>query len=101
MTIIEMQARADGGHGLQSQSGREACWLDGWISVPAGLEEAVWETLGWCDLQIEDGTLVGITPKDRPESEPAEPVKPDPQNDPEQAVYQALAAAYMEGVADA
>lgn len=70
MTIIEINARSDGGHGLQSQSWRTSCWLDGWIEVPADLENAVWETLGWCDLQIEDGKLVGITPTERPEPQP-------------------------------
>ena len=34
LTIIELQAREDGGHGVQSQSGREACWLEGWVAVP-------------------------------------------------------------------
>ena len=70
MTIIEIEAREDGGHGLQSQSGRSTCWLDGWIEVPANLEAQVWATVGYCDLQIEDGKLVSITPTDRPESEP-------------------------------
>lgn len=70
MTIIELTAREDGGHGLQSQSGRTSCWLDGWIEVPAHLEAAVWDSLGWCDLQIEGGKLVGITPTERPEPEP-------------------------------
>lgn len=70
MTIIELTARSDGGHGLQSQSGRTSCWLDGWVEVPAHMDSAVWETLGWCDLQIEDGKLVGITPTERPEPKP-------------------------------
>ena len=75
MTIIEINARPDGGHGLQSQSGRTSCWLPGWIEVPDHLEVAVWATLGWCDLQIEDGHLVGITPTERPEPEP----EPEPE----------------------
>ena len=69
MTIIELTDRSDGGHGLQNQSGRTSCWLDGWVEVPAHLDSAVWKTLGWCDLQIEDGKLVGITPTKRPEPE--------------------------------
>lgn len=73
MTIIEINARPDGGHGLQSQSGRSSCWLDGWIEVPANLEAQVWATVGYCDLQIEDGKLVGITPTDRPEPKPVTP----------------------------
>lgn len=75
MTIIEIAAREDGGHGLQSQSGRMSCWLDGWMEVPANLEAAVWDCLGYCDLKIENGKLVGITPTEKPEPEPApEPV---------------------------
>lgn len=70
MTIIELATREDGGHGLQSQSGRSVCWLDGWIEVPANLEADVWAAVGYCDLQIEDGKLVGITPTERPEPEP-------------------------------
>lgn len=73
MTIIEISAREDGGHGLQSQSGRSSCWLDGWIEVPSNLESQAWATVGYCDLQIEDGKLVGITPTERPEPEPVTP----------------------------
>ena len=70
MTIIEIAAREDGGHGLQSQSGRTSCWLEGWVEVPANLEAQVWATVGYCGLQIEDGKLVGITPTKRPEPVP-------------------------------
>lgn len=73
MTIIEINARPDGGHGLQSQSGRTACWLEGWVEVPANLEAQVWATVGYCDLQIEDGKLMGITPTEKPELEPVTP----------------------------
>ena len=65
LTIIELQARADGGHGLQSQSGREACWLEGWIAVPEALAETVWECRGYCDLEVREGVLVGVTPRER------------------------------------
>lgn len=75
MTIIEIAARPDGGHGLQSQSGRETCWLEGWIEVPTHLEQQVWDSLGWCNLQIENGVLVGIVPTEKPEPEPL----PDPE----------------------
>lgn len=70
MTIIEISAREDGGHGLQSQSGRTSCWLEDWIEVPTHLEADVWATVGYCDLQIENGKLVSITPTERPEPEP-------------------------------
>ena len=69
MTIIEINARPDGGHELQSQSGRTMCWMDGWVEVPDNLEAQIWATVGYCDLQIENGKLVGITPTDRTEPE--------------------------------
>ena len=75
MTIIQISALSSGQHPVESQSDRESCWLEGYIEVPQHLESAVWETLGWCDLQIEDGVLVGITPTERPEPEP-EPYVP-------------------------
>lgn len=74
MTIIQISQLYTGQHPIQYQSGRASCWLDGWIAVPAHLEAAVWETLGWCDLTIENGVLTGITPTDRPEPDP-EPVE--------------------------
>ena len=93
LTIIELQARADGGHGLQSQSGREACWLEGWIAVPEALAETVWECRGHCDLEVREGVLVGVTPRERP----APPEEPDvPQSD-----VDAMAAAYRQGVEEA
>lgn len=70
MTIIELQARPDGGHGLQSQSHRTQCWLEGWVEVPPALEGAVWESGGYCTLELDgDGVLVGITPTERPTPE--------------------------------
>lgn len=62
MTIIEIEARGDGGHGLQSQSGRQECWLEGWIAVPSELERQVCACLGYCELDIQEGALAGITP---------------------------------------
>lgn len=70
MTIIKIDALQSGQHPIESQSGRTSCWLDGWIAVPDHLEAKVWDTLGWCDLDIWDGVLVGITPTNRPEPEP-------------------------------
>ena len=70
MVIINMQSTETGQHILQEQSGRTACWLDGWIAVPEALESKAWETLGWCDLVIQDGVLVDIIPTARPEPEP-------------------------------
>lgn len=70
MTIIQIEPLKSGQHPIQSQSGRTSCWLDGWIEVPTHLEADVWTTVGYCDLQIEDGKLVGITPTERPEPVP-------------------------------
>ena len=76
MTIIEIEARADGGHGLQSQSHRTECWLEGWITVPPQLEQAAWDCRGYCELDIQDGVLVGLTPGQMPEPEPAPEPEP-------------------------
>jgi len=75
MTIIQIDPLETGQHPIQSQSGRRACWLEGWIEVPAHLHDAVWATYGWCDLQIEENKLVGITPTERP-PEPEQEPKP-------------------------
>ncbi|WP_297213839.1 toxin-antitoxin system toxin subunit [uncultured Flavonifractor sp.] len=66
LTIIEIAARPDGGHGLQSQSHRTACWLEGWIEVPPQLEQAVWDCRGYCQLEIQDGVLTGVVPGQPP-----------------------------------
>lgn len=76
LTIIELNARPDGGHGLQSQSHRTECWLEGWVAVPQELTQAVWECGGYCDLTLDKkGNLTAITPKERPEPEEPEPTE--------------------------
>lgn len=75
LTIIKVEAAETGQHDIQSQSGRKECWLDGYIEVPAHLRDAVWATSGWCDLQIEEGVLAGITPTERPP-------EPEPESEP-------------------
>ena len=60
LTIIELAAREDDGHGLQSQSHRTENWMgEEWIEVPPQLEQAVWDCCGYCTLDIQDGKLVG------------------------------------------
>ena len=49
LTIMELTAREDGGHGLQSQSHRTECWLEGWVAVPEELAEKVWSCGGYCE----------------------------------------------------
>lgn len=73
MTIIKINPLETGQHPIQSQSHRRACWLEGWIEVPAHLHDAVWATYGWCNLQIEENKLVGITPTERPPEPEPEP----------------------------
>ena len=73
MTIIEINAREDGSRNIQSRHGAARVWEDGYIEVPVNLEAAVWATYGWCDLQIEEGALVGITPTERPPEPEPEP----------------------------
>lgn len=75
LTIIEVEAREDGGHGLQSQSGRTECWMEGWLAVPEELEEAVWACGGYCTLDIQEGVLAGITPTERPAPPEPEPTE--------------------------
>ncbi len=71
LTIIAIEANESGQHRIESQSGRKSCWLPGYIEVPAHLEGAVWDSLGWCELDIQDGKLVGVTPTERPEPQPS------------------------------
>ena len=73
LTIIEVTAREDGGHGLQSQSHRTECWLEGWIAVPPELEQTVWDCRGYCELTITDGVLTAVTP-----GTPPAPPEPEP-----------------------
>lgn len=95
MTIIQIEALDTGQHPIQSQSGRTSCWLEGWVEVPEHLEAHVWDSLGWCDLDIQDGVLVGITPTERPEPEP-EPETPPTELEQLRADIDFLAA--MQGV---
>jgi len=76
LTIIELAAGADGGHGLQSQSHRTQCWLPGWVAVPEELSAAVWNCGGYCDLELDKGgALVGVTPRERPPEPEPEPTE--------------------------
>ena len=77
LTIIEVAAREDGGHGLQSQSHRTECWLEGWIAVPPELEQTAWDCRGYCTLDIQEGGLVGLTPGQVPEPPAPEPTDTD------------------------
>lgn len=78
MTIIKIESLESGIRPIESQSHRRGCWLPGYIEVPPHLEAAVWSSGGWCDLTIEDGMLVGITPTERP---PETVIEPEPTAD--------------------
>lgn len=90
LTIIEIAAREDGGHGLESQSHRTACWQEGWIAVPEELAETAWACRGYCDLTIVDGVLTGITPKDPPPLPEPEPSAEERLDDIEEAIQRGL-----------
>ena len=76
MTIINATPRASGAYTIESQSHRTDNWMgDGWLEVPENLVPTLYACGGYCDLQIKDGVLVGITPTERPEPEP-EPYTP-------------------------
>lgn len=75
MTIIEINAHEDGSHNLQSRNGAVRVWEDGYLEVPAHLEAKVWESLGWCELVIDEetGVLTDIIPGEKPEPPEPEP----------------------------
>lgn len=62
LTIVQLERGANKAHGMQSQSGRTACWLEGWIILPEHLKEAFQACGGWCELVVEDGTVTGVVP---------------------------------------
>lgn len=75
VTIIKVAADETGQHDIQSQSNRAKCWEEGYISVPAHLEAKAWESLGYCDLVIDEetGALTDIIPGEKPEPPEPEP----------------------------
>lgn len=76
LTIIDPVAREDGGHGLQSQSGRTECWEEGWIALPEDVAIKAWETRGYGDLVYDDeGNPIDWIPGEvppPPEPQPSE-----------------------------
>lgn len=62
MLIIQINKSENGSHNLQSRNGAKQVWEEGYIEVPAHLEATAWDSMGYCDLTIEDGILTGITP---------------------------------------
>lgn len=72
MMIIEITP-TNGVRSIETQLHRRTCWMDGYIEVPPHLEAVVESSRGYCDLDIVDGVLVGITPLPIPEPEPVPP----------------------------
>ena len=79
LTIIKIEPEPWGAHLLQTQSHRTENWMgEGWIAVPETLEAALYACGGYCELEIRDGALVGLTPTARPpEPEPAPTAQED------------------------
>lgn len=77
MYIIKIEPNENGFHPIESQSHRTECWLDGYIEIPSKMVEEVVATGGYCDLTIEEGVLVGVTPTERPTVPEAEPTTED------------------------
>ena len=76
MYIIAIEPLENNLHLIESQSHRKSVWVDGYIEIPSKLVEEVTATGGYCDLVIEDGVLVGVTPTEKPEPEPAPEPEP-------------------------
>lgn len=58
-------------HPFHSQSHRERCWLEGYITVPEELIPQVRGCGGYCDLVIQHGVLVQVIPGIQPAPEPS------------------------------
>lgn len=48
---------------------------DGWLEIPVRLEPRARAYCPYCELEIEDGTLTGITPTERPPEPEPEPTR--------------------------
>ena len=70
MIIVKTEA-INGFHPYEFQSGRTECWQHGYIEVPKDIEGALITSKGYCDLVIEDGTLINVV--HRPDYEPTTP----------------------------
>lgn len=77
--IIKTEPLENNFHPFESQSNRTKCWMDGYIAVPPNLVEKVVATGGYCDLIIEGGVLVGVTPTEKHGPDPV--TEPDPTTD--------------------
>jgi hypothetical protein len=76
--IIKIEPNSNGSHANQSTTPRII--PDGWIEVPPHLEADFIASGSFCNLTIETGKLVDITPTERPVEPIPEPII-DPQED--------------------
>lgn len=70
--IAKIEPCENGAHANQSTTPRNI--PEGWIEVPAHLQNEFMAAGSFCTLTIEDGVLVAIEPLPIPEPEPVEPV---------------------------
>jgi len=62
MTIIRLEAFANGAHANQTKAGAFRRIPAGWAAVPAELEETAADALPWVSLTVsEDGKITGVT----------------------------------------
>lgn len=67
LTIISKEKNSNGTHNIESQSGRTAPWLEGYITVPADLVAKAWESCGFCNLVFDEaGALTDIELTEKP-----------------------------------
>ena len=76
--IIKIEPNLNGSHA--NQYATPHIIPDGWIEVPPHLEADFISSGAFCDLAMEDGVLVGVTPTERPPEPTPEPII-DPQAD--------------------
>lgn len=73
MTIICIEGYP---HTIESQPRCLVNWMgEGWAEVPEELEREVFETLGYCDIEVLNGVLVDFVPREIPDP------KPEPEDD--------------------
>lgn len=93
LCVISKEQRADGWRDLQTNS----LWTKNpnpakFAVVPTEMVEEIFETFGFCDIEVENNVVVSFIALPLPE--PEEPVEPAP----ELTVWDELDAAYQKGV---
>lgn len=73
-TIVEILPLANGAH--RNQTGEFSEIPAGWIEVYTSLQEVYATAAPFFDLEIENGVLVGIVARDKPELPDPQPSEP-------------------------